>query len=169
MKNSLKKKTVLAIWGLICISNVLIFMIIIAFMGYSPLIWVIIAFITLAGMILTILPSYFFEPKKKCPRCNTPVVSMYTEKCSNCGLKLVIKCPAPGCGKYLSTYIGGKPIKYCNSCGLKIKDLLKIEDIIVHKEYLLISSKTRFCPNCGTNIEEEDAQNFCPLCGEKID
>jgi len=114
----------------------------------------------LIGIIFT-FTQFFFEPKKRCPKCNTPVPSMYSKSCANCGLTLITKCP--DCGKYLNTYVDGKPIKFCNDCGLQLD--VKIE--VIENPYVQ-SDKINFCPNCGVDIEEPNLR-FCSLCGTKIE
>jgi len=64
--------------------------------------------ITFIGLIVY---RYSGESKKHCPRCNIPI-SVYTEFCRNCGLKLINKCP--NCNIFMDGNIN-----YCDSCGFE--------------------------------------------------
>jgi membrane protease subunit (stomatin/prohibitin family) len=92
---------------------------------------------------------------------------MYSKTCTTCGLTLIAKCP--DCGKYLNTYVDGKPIKFCNDCGLELIETLEIiEKLEVIENPYVQSDKQHFCPNCGVDIEEPNLR-FCSLCGAKIE
>jgi predicted RNA-binding Zn-ribbon protein involved in translation (DUF1610 family) len=56
-----------------------------------------------------IIYRYSGESKKFCPRCNVPI-SIYTEYCRNCGVKLINKCPD------CNIYMDGNS-NYCDNCG----------------------------------------------------
>ena len=65
-------------------------------------------------IIVLIIYRYSGESKKFCPRCNVPI-SIYTEYCRNCGLKLINKCP--NCNIYMDGNIN-----YCDNCGYEFPE-----------------------------------------------
>ena len=155
-----KQKTMGFVWIIVIIVIALFVILGIIFPNWVIWLCIPISLIILVGCIST-FSKFFFEPQKHCPKCNTPVPSLYSKTCVNCGLSLIIKCP--DCGKYLNTYVDGKPIKFCNDCGLKME--AKIE--VIETPYVQ-SDKVNFCPNCGVDIEEPNLR-FCSLCGTKIE
>ena len=155
-----KQKTTGLVWIIIIIVIMLFVILGIVFPGWVIWLWIPISLMILIGIIFT-FTQFFFEPKKRCPKCNTPVPSLYSKTCASCGLTLITKCP--DCGKYLNTYVDGKPIKFCNDCGLQLG--VKIE--VIENPYVR-SDKINFCPNCGVDIEEPNLR-FCALCGTKIE
>ena len=126
-------------------------------------------------IIMTIFPIILFvllglliyrytgESKKSCPRCNYPI-SIYTEYCRNCGLKLINKCP--NC----NIYTDGK-LNYCDNCGFEFP---KYEgekfpfEYKVYEEGDQVPEKPNFCPTCATSLKDVANLRFCEFCGSKI-
>ena len=67
--------------------------------------------IVLFVLIGFLIYRYSGGSKKYCPRCKVPI-SVYTEYCRNCGLKLINKCP--NC----NIYSDGN-LNYCDNCGFE--------------------------------------------------
>lgn len=163
MPENLKRKTAISIWILIIII-ILIFSLIGAFF----FVWFWIIFIPLSFLVIVAfqaMSEHFWTPKKVCPRCNA-AVSIYSEFCRNCGLKLIKKCPI--CGRFVKGNLD-----FCNYCGhqFPVIEIEKkpIEYQIIQKG-MTLPEKANFCPNCGTNLmNEKIILEICPLCGGKID
>ena len=157
-----KQKTIGLVWIIVIFVLILFVIISIIFPDWVIWLWIPISLIMLVGCIFT-FSQFFFEPKKHCPQCNTQVPSLYSKTCVKCGITLITKCP--DCGKYLNTYVDGKPVKFCNDCGLEVREDVKVE--IIQNPYRQ-TNIVKFCPTCGVNIEEKDTK-FCGLCGARID
>ena len=126
-------------------------------------------------IIMTIFPIILFillglliyrytgESRKSCPRCNYPI-SIYTEYCRNCGLKLINKCP--NC----NIYTDGK-LNYCDNCGYEFPkyDGEKLPfEYKVYEEGQELPEKPNFCPTCGISLKDAENLRFCEFCGSKI-
>ena len=116
--------------------------------------------ITFIGLIVY---RYSGESKKHCPRCNIPI-SVYTEFCRNCGLKLINKCP--NCNIYMDGNIN-----YCDSCGFEFPkyegDKLPFE-YKVYEQGEHVPEKSNFCQTCGSSLKNAENLRFCEFCGTKI-
>ena len=155
--------------GLYCL--IIISFVIIGGIGSILFGWIFLLLIPL-GFLLVLLfyltSRYFWSPKKHCARCNAPV-TVYSEYCKNCGLKLINKCPK--CGSYSKT---GVPD--CIRCGYKFEVLLELEEDQDIAPYQILSrgtpppDKPNFCPNCGTGLgPEQQNRRFCEACGGRLD
>ena len=111
------------------------------------------------------------------------------KKCSNCGEILSkddIYCPKCGSkyeeisneNKQIYCSKCGNPLesdaKFCSCCGEKVPNEKEIEmnKVIegsknIGQTMAIESNKKRFCPNCGTEIGEND--RFCGSCGSSIE
>jgi predicted RNA-binding Zn-ribbon protein involved in translation (DUF1610 family) len=115
---------------------------------------------------------YFWRAERKCPRCETQV-SLYTDRCPNCGFQLITKCPQ--CNA---------PMRYddetCNKCGYTTKKLVIPDNVELEFEYKekdYTKKKLQqpagevfaFCPHCGSKLSK-DQQNlrYCEICGGKL-
>ena len=116
--------------------------------------------ITFIGLVVY---RYSGESKKHCPRCNIPI-SVYTEFCRNCGLKLINKCP--NCNIYMDGNIN-----YCDSCGFEFPkyegDKLPFE-YKVYEQGEHVPEKPNFCQTCGASLKNAENLRFCEFCGTKI-
>ena len=115
---------------------------------------------TFIGLIVY---RYSGKSQKHCPRCNVPI-SIYTEFCRNCGLKLINKCP--NCNIYMDGNIN-----YCDECGFEFPkyegDKLAFE-YKVYNEGDNVPEKPNFCPTCGASLKNAQNLRFCEFCGSKI-
>lgn len=152
------------------------FSVITGFIVFLALLSLIIGLVLAVGIILmVILPilllvligiliyRYSGSPKKSCPRCNVPV-SIYTEYCRNCGLRLINKCP--NC----NVYTDGK-LNYCDNCGFEFPkyDGEKLPfEYKVYQEGEQVPEKPNFCPTCGASLKNAENLRFCEFCGSKI-
>ena len=110
-----------------------------------------------------IIYRYSGESKKFCPRCNVPI-SIYTEYCRNCGLKLINKCPD------CNIYMDGN-INYCDNCGYEFPEYEGDKFPFEYKVYEKgekLSEKPNFCPTCGASLKDAENLRFCEFCGSKI-
>jgi predicted amidophosphoribosyltransferase len=110
-----------------------------------------------------IIYRYSGESKKFCPRCNVPI-SIYTEYCRNCGLKLINKCP--NCNIYMDGNIN-----YCDNCGYEFPEYEGDKFPFEYKVYEKgeqLSEKPNFCPTCGASLKDAENLRFCEFCGSKI-
>jgi len=110
-----------------------------------------------------IIYRYSGESKKFCPRCNVPI-SIYTEYCRNCGLKLINKCP--DCNIYMD-----RNINYCDNCGYEFPEYEGDKFPFEYKVYEKgeqLSEKPNFCPTCGASLKDAENLRFCEFCGSKI-
>jgi len=165
--SNVNTKQVGSIW-LIVVVIAVILSVLMVLMSMMDLLWMPISFMLLIGCAITLLTQFFFDPKKHCPRCDTAIPSVYTEKCTRCGLQLLAKCT--DCKKYLNTYVNGTPIKFCGQCGSTLSEKIeKIEISTTLESYIQQAKKVKFCPSCGVSLDEEDNPNYCPLCGGTID
>ena len=163
MHHDIKRKTIIIIWILMMI--LVSMLAIIGFVLFRNVYLILIIPLSFCLVIaFQAMSEHFWTPKKYCPRCNGEV-SIYSEFCRNCGLKLLTRCPQ--CGKYLKA-----EIIICDKCGLEIP---KTEEKFEPIEYKIlekgakIPEKANFCPYCGSNIRHEKVNEFCPFCEEKID
>ncbi len=132
-------------------------------------------FIEFGILMLIIIPLIIFiiigllvyrysgESKKFCPRCNVPI-SIYTEYCRNCGLKLINKCPD------CNIYMDGN-INYCDNCGYEFPEYEGDKFPFEYKVYEKgeqLSEKPNFCPTCGASLKDAENLRFCEFCGSKI-
>lgn len=120
--------------------------------------------ILIFALIGLLIYRYSGESKKYCPRCNVPI-SIYTEYCRNCGLKLINKCP--NC----NIYTDGK-LNYCDNCGYEFPkyDGEKLPfEYKVYEEGDNVPEKPNFCPTCGASLINAENLRFCEFCGSKID
>ncbi|MFX0033715.1 MAG: zinc ribbon domain-containing protein [Candidatus Hodarchaeota archaeon] len=114
-------------------------------------------------IIALVIIRFSWEPQKHCPRCNIPI-SIYSEYCRNCGLKLITMCP--NCNQYLR--VG---ITFCDNCGHKFEYFEESKEPI---EYKVIKKgspapeKPNFCPTCGGNLKDAENLRFCEYCGSKL-
>ena len=124
---------------------------------------VIIIPIIIIAFIGLIVYRYSGESKKTCPRCNIPI-SVYTEFCRNCGLKLINKCP--NCNIYMDGNIN-----YCDNCGFEFPkyegDKLPFE-YKVYEQGEHVQEKPNFCQTCGASLKNAENLRFCEFCGTKI-
>lgn len=115
------------------------------------------------SIIVIIVIRFSWESQKYCPRCNIPI-SVYSEYCRNCGLKLITLCP--DCNKYLR--IG---TNLCNNCGHKFdffdESKEKPEFEIVQKGSPA-PEQANFCPTCGANLKNTENLRFCEFCGARL-
>jgi predicted RNA-binding Zn-ribbon protein involved in translation (DUF1610 family) len=163
MIDNLKRKTAISIWVLVIII-VLIFSLIGAFF----FVWFWIIFIPLSFLVIVAfqaMSEHFWTPKRVCPRCNAPV-SIYSEYCRNCGVKLIKQCPT--CGRFIKS-----DTTLCSNCGHEFPALLiekKPINYQVIQKGIHLPEMANFCPNCGANLMNEGiTPEICPLCGGKID
>jgi predicted RNA-binding Zn-ribbon protein involved in translation (DUF1610 family) len=152
------------------------FSVISGFFVFLTLLFIIIGLLLEIGFILMIIfPLLVFiliglliyrytgESKKHCPRCNIPI-SIYTEYCRNCGLKLINKCP--NC----NIYTNGR-FTNCDNCGYEFP---KYEGDKLPFEYKVYEigeqapEKPNFCPTCGASLKNVENLRFCEFCGSKI-
>jgi len=162
-----KSQQICLIWLLIIIISIVILSISAVYLAWVWWMWIPVSFFIIIGIVLTVMNRFFFDPKRNCPRCNTVIPSLYTEKCVKCGIKLLHKCNA--CGTFMNTYVGGQPVKFCNNCGVGVTlKIERIESPYLHKMFE-DAARTRFCPTCGSNLEDEKYPKYCPLCGAGID
>lgn len=165
--SNVNKTQVGVIWLTVIVIAVVL-SIVMVILSMIDLLWMPISFMIIIGCAITLLTQYFFDPKKHCPRCDTPILSVYTENCTKCGLQLLTKCT--DCKKYLNTYVNGTPIQFCGQCGSKLaKEIEKIKISTTLESYLASAKKVNFCPSCGVSLDEEDNPSYCPLCGGTID
>ena len=156
------KKSFSAVIGLVVFLVVCILTIGLFFVEVVILLVIVIPIIviTLIGLIVY---RYSGESKKHCPRCNIPI-SIYTEFCRNCGLKLINKCP--NC----NIYTDGN-INYCDSCGFEFPkyegDKLPFE-YKVYEQGAPLPEKPNFCQTCGASLKNAENLRFCEFCGSKI-
>ncbi len=163
MSKNLKRKTAISLWILI----IILFMIF-SLIGAFFFVWFWIIFIPLSFLVVVAfqaMSEHFWTPKKICSRCNAPV-SIYSEYCKNCGLKLIKKCPT--CNKFVKS-----DITICNNCGHKFPALevekQPVEYQIIQKG-MRLPEKPNFCPTCGAKLKSaEEILEICPFCGGKID
>ncbi len=165
-----KKKQLGIIWSIVFIISIISIITGIALPDLGWMGMLVTPFMIVLGVILTLTTQYFFIPLDHCPRCDTKMPTVYTQKCPKCGLNLITKCV--DCDTYISTYLEGKPIKFCRKCGSQLKE--RIEEIEISdtlQQYIAREAEadTKFCPNCGIRLEREEILNFCPLCGGKLD
>ena len=165
--SNVNKEQVGYIWLIVIVIAVILSFLLVIF-SMTDLIWLPISFMIIIGCAITLLTQFFFDPKKHCPRCDTPIPSVYTEKCVRCGLQLLTKCS--DCNKYLNTYVNGAPVQFCGQCGSKLaKEIEKIKISTTLESYIATAKKVNFCPTCGVNLDEEDSPHYCPLCGGEDD
>lgn len=115
--------------------------------------------------------KYFWRAERKCPRCNAEV-SLYSERCNNCGFQLITHCPR--CNV---------PMRYddntCNNCGYTTKKLVIPDNVELDFEYKerdynketqeLRKNAFAYCPHCGSKLSEEQQNlRFCEICGGKL-
>ncbi len=154
------KKSFSAVIGLV-VFLVVCFLTVGLFFVEVVILLVIIIPILVIAFIGLIVYRYSGESKKTCPRCNIPI-SVYTEFCRNCGLKLINKCP--NCNIYMDGNIN-----YCDSCGFEFPkyegDKLPIE-YKVYEQGEHLPEKPNFCQTCGASLKNAD--RFCESCGSKI-
>lgn len=127
------------------------------------IIFIIILPIVIFVLLGLLIYRYSGESKKYCPRCNVPI-SIYTEYCRNCGLKLINKCP--NC----NTYTDGK-LNYCDNCGYEFPKYNGEKFPFEYKVYEKgenAPEKPNFCPTCGASIKSAENLRFCEFCGSKI-
>ena len=156
------KKSFSAVIGLI-VFLVVCFLIIGLFFVEVVILLVIIIPIIVITFIGLVVYRYSGESKKTCPRCNIPI-SVYTEFCRNCGLKLINKCPH--CNIYMDVNIN-----YCDNCGFEFPkyegDKLPFE-YKVYEQGEHLPEKPNFCQTCGASLENAGNLRFCEFCGSKI-
>ena len=151
------KKSFSAVIGLV-VFLVVCFLIIGLFFVELIILLVIVIPILVITLIGLIVYHYSGESKKHCPRCNVPI-SVYTEFCRNCGLKLINKCP--NCNIYMDG----------NNCGFEFP---KYEGDKLPFEYKVyepgehLPEKPNFCPTCGASLKNAKNLRFCEFCGSKI-
>jgi hypothetical protein len=133
---------------------------------YFEINWKILIPIEIAAVIcIQAVLGFFFRPEKRCPRCNTPV-SIYAEKCPNCGLKLLKKCS--NCGNIMNV-----EDTVCKKCGKEYKILIIPDDAELQFDYIPENGKEieskKVCPHCGAPLDSNrDDQEFCDVCGGKL-
>lgn len=157
-------KTVIIIWMLVIIVSIALIIVDLLLFNMSWIIWIPVASLLFFGCVVS-FSQYFIEPKKHCPQCNALLPSLYTKICTQCGLTILTKCP--DCGTFQNMYVNGKPIMYCSQCGLQL-GIIKEEEVKTIENPYAQTNRVKFCPNCGSKIEEKDPV-FCSLCGGKID
>jgi predicted RNA-binding Zn-ribbon protein involved in translation (DUF1610 family) len=156
------RKSLSVIVGLVIFLTVCFLTIGLFFIEFGILMLIIIPII-IFFIIGLIIYRYSGESKKFCPRCNVPI-SVYTEYCRNCGLKLINKCPD------CNIYMDGNII-YCDNCGYEFPtyegDKLPFE-YKVYEKGDNIPEKPNFCNTCGASLKDADNLRFCEFCGSKI-
>ena len=163
MQHDIKRKTLIIIWILVMILFSMLAIIgSVLFSNFYLILFIPLSFCLVVAF--QAMSEHFWTPKKYCPRCNGEV-SIYSEFCRNCGLKLLNICPQ--CKKIFKAEI----IK-CDRCGLEIP---KIEEKIEPIEYsslekgFKIPEKANFCPHCGSILRHEKVNEICPFCNGRID
>ena len=160
--HNVKRKTLLSILVL-----VFILVLIISIIGMIYFTWFWILILPLSFLVVGLyqaMSEHFWTSKKTCPNCNAPI-SIYSEFCRNCGLRLINKCPS--CGNYYKS-----DIEICKKCNYKFPAQEKISkniDFKVIKKGDKLPEKANFCPNCGVSLRNEEYQINCPFCEKKID
>lgn len=127
--------------------------------------WIIIipVLLLLLCSLLQVMSHKFWDKKKYCPKCNAPI-SIYSEFCRNCGVRLMKKCPQ--CGKFLNA-----DLKTCNRCQFIFEGLEPPRPIVQYQmvpKGAPIPKKPNFCTNCGVKLELGDKFDYCTFCGSKI-
>jgi len=147
----------LVIFIIVCFLTIGLF-----FIEFGILMLIIIPLIVFV-IIGLIIYRYSGDSKKFCPRCNVPI-SIYTEYCRNCGLKLINKCPD------CNIYMDGN-IHYCDNCGYEFPeyegDKLPFE-YKVYEKGERVPKKPNFCNTCGASLKNVENLRFCEFCGWKI-
>ena len=147
----------LVIFIIVCFLTIGLF-----FIEFGILMLIIIPLIVFV-IIGLIIYRYSGDSKKFCPRCNVPI-SIYTEYCRNCGLKLINKCPD------CNIYMDGN-INYCDNCGYEFPEYEGDKFPFEYKVYEKgekLSEKPNFCPTCGASLKDAENLRFCEFCGSKI-
>ncbi len=156
------RKSLSVIVGLVIFLTVCFLTIGLFFIEFGILMLIIIPII-IFFIIGLIIYRYSGESKKFCPRCKVPI-SVYTEYCRNCGLKLINKCPD------CNIYMDGN-INYCDNCGYEFPtyegDKLPFE-YKVYEKGERVPEKPNFCNTCGASLNDADNLRFCEFCGSKI-
>ena len=158
-----KKKPILGVWLLFAIVIIIIsFLSLFVFRWF----WLIVLPISfLVAIAFQAMSEHFWTSEKYCPRCNARI-SIYSEYCRNCGLKLIVKCPS--CEKYLHPQL-----EICDRCGYKFPSKEKESELIeyeVLKKSSKLIEKANFCSKCGVKLKEEEGiLDICPFCGGQIE
>ncbi len=137
---------------------------------FFTFLFVILPLIGLLLFVYYIISKYFWDAKHFCPKCHSPV-SIYSEYCKSCGLKIMIKCP--NCGNYIRLDENDE----CNNCGYAIdKERLFTKThrpLVIDNLYLSaetsIAQTPEFCPRCGVKLNSKQINlRFCESCGERL-
>ena len=110
------------------------------------------------------MSEHFWTPKKTCPRCSAPI-SIYSEFCRNCGLRLINKCPS--CGNFYKL-----DIEKCDKCNYifpKQDKIIEDSSFEIIKKRDKFPEKANFCPHCGADLRHKEYLIACPFCEIPID
>jgi len=161
-QQNIKRKNNVSILGLIILiatifSLILLFLFKIVWLIFIPLILIFIVIFKGAS-------HYFWESQKYCPRCKAPV-TIYSEFCRNCGIRLIIKCPS--CRKFFKA-----GTQFCNNCGFEFQIIDEEKDVYpfqVLKKGAPPPEWANFCPTCGVKLKKGENLKYCEICGSEID
>ncbi len=129
----------------------------------NPIWWSLLPISLFIMIIIKLMSQYFWLEEKMCPRCNSPI-SIYSEFCRNCGLKLLFKCIS--CGKYIRA-----DTQFCDNCNIELKHVEEEREVFQYKileKGSPLPEIPEFCSNCGVKLNNPGVIKFCEECGEKI-
>jgi DNA-directed RNA polymerase subunit RPC12/RpoP len=120
-----------------------------------------------------------------CPKCNSNVLA--TREDLDICLMIILLIFTGGIGLiiYLVIYYGKDPIRcvHCNSiCKPKLVEREVRSSyqninptyeagtvLTIEKEQENIEIRSKYCFNCGTQLDQRAGLKFCPFCGSKIE
>ncbi|MFX0060183.1 MAG: hypothetical protein ACFE85_08750 [Candidatus Hodarchaeota archaeon] len=120
-----------------------------------------------------------------CPKCNSNVLTTREEPDICLMIILLIFTGGIGLIIYLVIYYGKDPIRcvHCksickpelvekesNSSNQEINKYYEVRPILtIEKEQDNVEFHSKYCFNCGVQLDERAELKFCPFCGTKID